>query len=42
MGRPAAVAVQLVDDRLVRVMRFEFSAGAVPMVFVEVEIKSQG
>lgn len=42
MRRPAAVTDQLVDDQLVRVTRFEFAAGAVPMVFVEVEIKSQG
>lgn len=28
MGRPAAVVVQLVDDQLVRVTRFEFTAGA--------------
>ena len=28
MGRSAAVVVQLVDDQLVRVTRFEFTAGA--------------
>ena len=28
IGRPAAVVVQLVDDQLVRVTRFEFLAGA--------------
>lgn len=28
MGRPAAVVVQLVDDQLVRVTRFEFTVGA--------------